>query len=394
MSRYHSHINSAKNILDTYQGDKPFAIFLKQFFAANKKYGSKDRKSIASLCYHYYRMGNAFTDIAIEEKMLIATFLCETTDSLLLKELRPAWNEKIVLSTNEKISFLEKNISLLDFFPFNDLLSVGIERESYSLSMLQQPDLFIRMRPQSKESVSKKLTQSGYQWQQLNEQCIRLKSSEKVADLFELDKEVVIQDANSQQVFNFLKQPGLFNTAIENHSLAVWDCCAASGGKSILLTDILKQKIELTVSDIRETILKNLHQRFKSAGIINYESFVTDLSLADNKTIKKDFDLIICDAPCSGSGTWGRTPEQLVYFKRSTLQNYVDSQKKILSNAIPHLKPAGLLVYITCSVFEAENEGVVNFITESLNGKLLDMQLLKGYQQQSDSMFVAVFKKG
>ena len=156
----------------------------------------------------------------------------------------------------------------------------------------------------------------------------------------------------------------------------------------------MKQKIELTVSDIRETILKNLHQRFKSAGIINYESFVTDLSLADNKTIKKDFDLIICDAPCSGSGTWGRTPEQLVYFKRSTLQNYVDSQKKILSNAIPHLKRAGLLVYITCSVFEAENEGVVNFITESLNGKLLDMQLLKGYQQQSDSMFVAVFKKG
>ena len=90
---------------------------------------------------------------------------------------------------------------------------------------------------------------------------------------------------NQQQVFNFLKQPGFFNTAIENHSLAVWDCCAASGGKSILLTDILKQKIELTVSDIRETILKNLHQRFKSAGIINYESFVTDLSLADNKTI-------------------------------------------------------------------------------------------------------------
>ena len=127
MSRFHSHINSAKKILDTYQGDKPFSIFLKLFFSSNKKYGSKDRKSIASICFHYFRMGKAFTDISIEEKMLIATFLCETTDSLLLKDLRPEWNEKISIPVREKINLLIQNISLLDFFPFADLLSSGIE---------------------------------------------------------------------------------------------------------------------------------------------------------------------------------------------------------------------------------------------------------------------------
>jgi len=394
MSRFHSHINSAKKILDTYQGDKPFSIFLKLFFSSNKKYGSKDRKSSASICFHYSRMGKAFTDISIEEKMLIATFLCETTDSLLLKDLRPEWNEKISIPVREKINLLIQNISLLDFFPFADLLSSGIEMEAYSLSMLTQPDLFIRIRPQSKESVINKLTQSNFHWQQMNGQCVRLKNSDKVADLFNLDKEVVVQDANSQKVLDFLKQPDLLETSSENKTLSVWDCCAASGGKSILLMDVLDRKIDLTVSDIRESILTNLHQRFKSAGIINYQTFVTDLSGADNKMINKDFDLIICDAPCSGSGTWGRTPEQLVFFKKTSVQYYADLQQKIVAKAITHLKPGGLFVYITCSVFKAENEMAVNFITETLKCKIIDQQLLKGYQQQSDSMFVAILRKG
>lgn len=394
MSRFYSHINSAIKILDAYQGDKPFAIFLKQFFASNKKYGSKDRKSIASICFHYFRMGRTFTNIPIEEKLLIATFLCEKTDSLLLQELRPDWNEKISLSISEKLNLLGQNISLLDFFPFTDLLSSDIEKEAYSLSMLIQPDLFIRIRPKSKDTVINQLQQSGFHWQLLNEHCVRLKNSDKIADFFKLDNELVIQDANSQKVLDFLKQPGLLENSVANNTLSVWDCCAASGGKSILLTDVLDQKIDLTVSDIRETILTNLHERFKSAGIIEYESFVTDLSSSDNKMIHKDFDLIICDAPCSGSGTWGRTPEQLVFFKKTSLQYYAELQKKIVANAFTHLKPGGLLVYITCSVFKAENEMAVNFITESLECKLLDQQMLKGYQQQSDSMFVAVFKKG
>ncbi len=394
MSRLHSHINSAKKILDTYQGDKPFAIFLKQFFASNKKYGSKDRKSIASLCFHYFRMGKAFTNISIEEKLLIATFLCETKDSLLLQDLKPEWNEKISLPVSEKISLLGQNSSLLDFFQFSDLLSSGIETDAFSLSMLIQPDLFIRIRPKSKDTVINQLQQSGYYWQLMNEHCVRLKNSDKVADFFKLDKEVVIQDANSQKVLDFLKQPGLLENSVGNNSLSVWDCCAASGGKSILLTDVLDRKIDLTVSDVRESILTNLHQRFKSAEIINYESFITDLSSSSHQSIKSDFDLIICDAPCSGSGTWGRTPEQLVFFKKTSLKYYAELQQKIVNNAITHLKPGGLLVYITCSVFKAENEMVVNFVTESLECKLIDMQLLKGYHQRSDSMFVAIFKKG
>ena len=394
MSRFHSHINTAKNILDNYQGDKPFAIFVKQFFAANKKYGSKDRKSIASLCYHYFRIGKACSDIPKEEKILGASFLCETNESLLMEHLRPEWNEKIALSVHEKILFLGQENLLQEIFPFQDCLSAGVDREAYCLSLLVQPDLFIRIRPQAKKEVVVKLEQSGLQWQLMNDHCVRLRNSDKVADFFELDKEVVIQDANSQQVLDYLQQPGVLESAVGNEQLAVWDCCAASGGKSILLMDLLDRKIDLTVSDIRASILANLQQRFKSAGISSYGSFVADMNSDATKPPRSDFDLIICDAPCSGSGTWSRTPEQLSFFKKTTIQTYANLQQKIVANSLPHLKTGGLFVYITCSVFKAENELNANYIADSLNCKLLHQQLLPGYHQRSDSMFVAVFRKG
>src|SRR5690606_27157702 len=114
--------------------------------------------------------------------------------------------------------------------------------------------------------------------------------------------------------------------------LSVWDCCAASGGKSILAKDILKN-IQLTVSDIRKSILINLEKRFASAGIKAYTAKVADLTdpsfshspLAPSERFSRAgthhsaFDLIICDAPCSGSGTWARTPEQLYNWTEARL---------------------------------------------------------------------------
>jgi 16S rRNA (cytosine967-C5)-methyltransferase len=173
----------------------------------------------------------------------------------------------------------------------------------------------------------------------------------------------------------------------------VWDCCAASGGKSVLLNDILSKKIDLTVSDIRATIILMLHRRFKKAGIKEYKYFIADITGAGFKPGDLDFDLVICDAPCTGSGTWSRTPEQLCFFKPSAITEYQQLQKKIVSSVLPHVKPNGLFIYITCSVFEKENEAIAELISQNFNCKLLQMQLLKGYDKKADNMFVAVFRK-
>jgi 16S rRNA (cytosine967-C5)-methyltransferase len=146
----------------------------------------------------------------------------------------------------------------------------------------------------------------------------------------------------------------------------------------------------LAVSDIRESILMNLQKRFKRAGIKSYDWFVADVS-SPGFDFQKKFDLVICDAPCSGSGTWSRTPEQLFFFKEEKIEQYAHLQKQIVSNASKALKKNGCFLYITCSVFEKENEAMVKFIENSLPLQLKSMEYLKGYDKKADTLFVALF---
>ena len=105
------------------------------------------------------------------------------------------------------------------------------------------------------------------------------------------------------------------------------------------------------------------------------------------------FDLIICDAPCSGSGTWGRTPEQLSYFDESRVDYYAALQKKIVSNTIAYLKPGGYFLYITCSVFKKENEEVVEVVEKDFGLYAVRVEVLKGYDKKADTLFAALLQK-
>jgi len=70
VSRYHSYINSTKDILSIYRGEEPLSSFLKKYFSANKKHGSKDRKQVSNLCYCFFRLGKAIMNTSIEEKIV------------------------------------------------------------------------------------------------------------------------------------------------------------------------------------------------------------------------------------------------------------------------------------------------------------------------------------
>ena len=383
--RYHSYLNSAVAIINAYKGDVPFAIFIKKYFSANKKYGSKDRKQIAALCFNFYRLGKAILQLPVEEKIITAVFVCETASNNFLHFHKPEWNEIITKTVAEKIKIAGFTIS--DIFPWADELTDGIDFETFTYSFFKQPDLFLRIRPQKEETVIKKIKEAAIKFEMIADDCIALPNATKLDEVTRLDEEAVVQDYNSQKVLNYLK------TSAYQQPVLVWDCCAASGGKSILAYDILAGKIDLTVSDIRQSIISNLKERFETAGINNYQSFIADLSDENCQLPTTNCQLLICDAPCTGSGTWSRTPEQLYYFKKKTIEEYVRLQQGIVGNVVPHLEPKGLFIYITCSVFKKENGGMVNFIKEKFQLQLLQMQLLKGYDKKADSMFVAVFTK-
>ena len=158
-----------------------------------------------------------------------------------------------------------------------------------------------------------------------------------------------------------------------------------------MLSDLIPG-VHLAVSDKRENILFNLRKRFERAGIKKYKSFVADL-IKNGNFRKGNFDLILADVPCTGSGAWSRTPEQLHFFDEKKIDEYASLQKKIVSNVIPHLKHESFFIYITCSVFRKENEEAAEFIKEHFNLKLIKMELLNGYEMKADSMFIAVFRK-
>jgi 16S rRNA (cytosine967-C5)-methyltransferase len=387
MSKYFSHLNTAKNIIAQYKGEMPLAAYLKNFFSKEKKYGSRDRRSISSLCYSFYRTGHLLKQFSVEEKMLAGLFLSGTQPGELLSDQKPGWNDIIQLLLQEKLKFLKVDVNAI--FPFNKELSKDIDKEAFNRSLLIQPKLFIRIRPSKQALVERKLAEANIGFERIKDDCFAFENGTRLEDVLETNRDYVVQDYNSQQVFSLLSF--LHNSS---SSLNVWDCCAASGGKSIQASDVLKN-IQLTVSDVRSSILNNLHQRLKAAGIKNYHSFEADLTQAgtvQSRFSNRPFDLVICDAPCSGSGTWSRTPEQLAFFKAEEIDRYSSLQKKIAGNVTSAVRKNGLILYVTCSVFKKENEDVVQHLIENYPVTLVKMELLKGYEMQADSMFAAVLQ--
>ena len=385
MSRYHSYINSAKNILGVYKGEEPFSSFLKKYFSGNRKYGSKDRKQISHLCYCFFRLGKAIMNLTIEEKLLIALFLCSEQSNEILAALKPEWNAKCDLPLNKKLLIINYSLLITEIFPWKEELSEGVDHQKFCESFFIQPDLFLRLRPGKEKTVIEKLQQAGIDFKMTTENCLVFPNASKIDQVIELDKEAVVQDHSSQRTGEFIKS----EIDSRRPEISLWDCCAGSGGKSIMAYDI-NPKVGLTVSDTRENILINLQKRFANAGIKNYKSIIADLADPNFQFSTSNFQLVIADVPCTGSGTWSRTPEQLYFFNEKKIDEYSRLQKKIVSNAIRQLQPGGTIVYITCSVFRKENEETVAFIQENWHMELKQIETLKGYDNKADSMFVAV----
>jgi 16S rRNA (cytosine967-C5)-methyltransferase len=321
-----------------------------------------------------------------EERIIAGLFFCSNKENELLETLRPGLNQAIGKTLEEKSHLFNPAFSPAKIFPWESELDSEINFEKFSRSFLIQPELFLRIRPGNETKVIDKLQKASIPFQAINDHCIELPNTSRVDQVIELDKEAVIQDLNSQRVGELLADAIKTNGS---GNQKVWDCCAASGGKSIMAYDI-DPFIQLTVSDLRSSIMINLRNRFEKAGIKKYRSFVADLTKPSKLPLHHaNFDIVICDAPCTGSGTWGRTPEQLFFFREEKIKEYAMLQKNIISRVIPYIKPGGYLLYSTCSVFHQENKAVIDHIIQEHGMELKKQQSLPGYEIKADTLFAA-----
>jgi len=141
-----------------------------------------------------------------------------------------------------------------------------------------------------------------------------------------------------------------------------WDACAGGGGKTLHLAWLMQGKGSVLATDIRLHKLEELRLRARRAQFPNIRC--KEWKGKDMPTFRDRFDGVLVDAPCSCSGTWRRNPGARWTTTPEDVAGCVILQKQLLENAAPAVKPGGLLVYSTCSMFPTENEEVVKAFLE------------------------------
>ena len=369
-------------IHNAYNGLMPLHRFLPIYYRKNKQMGSTDRRWATRHLYSFFRLGDALSNLPIHHRLAISDFLCHNDLSLISAEIFPKFVEMEGLTLDKKLDIIFTMYPAFLFselFPFKDKLSESIDAPNFYKSFLLQPKLFIRVKEEELDKICKTLTANFILFDVVSTSSLSFLNGTKLDGVL-IPGSYQVQDFSSQKTGEYFKPA-------QNDKW--WDCCAASGGKSLLLHS-LEPKIDLLVSDLRMQILENLKERFQLAGLEKYQCKELDL-LENNEPILHHykFDGIIVDAPCTGSGTWGRTPEMLHFFDQTKVAYFSDLQKRIVTNVVKYLKKGSPLIYITCSAFAKENEEVVNYCLSTLPLKLESMQLIKGYDTRADTMFVA-----
>jgi 16S rRNA (cytosine967-C5)-methyltransferase len=140
----------------------------------------------------------------------------------------------------------------------------------------------------------------------------------------------------------------------------VWDCCAAPGGKTLILARRLGGA-DIVASDVSVKRLAQTEARLRQYAYAERVEFV-GADAADAKAVEGSFDLILCDAPCSGTGTLAANPEIRHRLKLEDLARQAERQRAILSGALQRLAPGGRLVYSVCSLEPEEGERVVEAV--------------------------------
>ncbi len=388
MSRLFRRMEQVQELLEGWTDRQPFPLYFKQCSRRHREWGSRDRKEILDLAYTLFRCGHCLpADLDIPRKLSLAIFLFSP-------DLRN-WPEELLENNRLPGELFPRNTSvtgrlkqlkewqpgITTVYPAPSRISEALDTERLTNQLAQESALFFRVRKTFTGKVETLLHDAGVTYSREGS-CIRLPLGTDLSRILgkEMDQYGTVQDAASQEVVRGLEWTGK----------RVWDTCSASGGKALQLMEEYPG-IRLTCSDIRPSILKNLELRFKESRLPLPEIQVVDLD-KPGAFPPNSFDALLCDVPCSGSGTFRRNPDAMYRFSEKELADYSALQRAIVSNALPALREGGELLYATCSVYRDENEEQVAYL-EARGMQLIASSYLDKSEEGGDILFRALFKK-
>lgn len=166
--------------------------------------------------------------------------------------------------------------------------------------------------------------------------------------------------------------------------LQVLDICAGAGGKTLALAARMQNTGQIFAYDGDRLRLRPIHERLKRAGVRNAQVLPAgdEAALA---ALGPRFDVVLVDAPCTGSGVWRRRPDAKWRLRPQQLADRRREQQAVLTLAAPLVKPGGRLVYVTCSVLPEENGDQV----AELLGRLPEFSAIPWRQAWSEALSTA-----
>lgn len=360
--------------------DKEVSFLLKQ----NKNFGSRDRSMIAESVYDIVRWKLKYTH-QLERyhpaltmyKHLILVSLLNRKYTIKNPEIFDVTNDKV----NELLNVIEQPISdkyIEQSYPeafYNYCLeSIGNDWHSLAKALNQKPSVFVRVNSLkiTAEEISSLLEKENITFQIAGTNCIEIlsKNNLKNSDLYRQGL-FEFQDIGSQAIGTFL-----FDTISDTSKIkdiTILDLCAGAGGKTLHLAALLNNQGKIYATDYKASRLKNLQQRAEQAGCKN----VQIIDFREAKKLNKA-DIILIDAPCSGTGTFKRQADLKYKISPAKINEYEMIQASLLNEYKNLLAKNGRLIYATCSVLPQENQlQVKNFLKNNPSFKLeKEVQLL------------------
>jgi 16S rRNA C967 or C1407 C5-methylase (RsmB/RsmF family)/NOL1/NOP2/fmu family ribosome biogenesis protein len=147
----------------------------------------------------------------------------------------------------------------------------------------------------------------------------------------------------------------------------VLDLCAAPGGKSTLIQSLISADSLLVSNEVIRNRVHILHENMVKWGAVN--TFITSNDPQDFRRLENYFDVIVVDAPCSGSGLFRREPEAIDEWSLDNVRLCQQRQQRILFDVWPALRQDGILIYSTCSYSREEDEEILDWLTTDLHAE-------------------------
>lgn len=328
-----------------WQDRYPADNIIKEYMRARKYIGSKDRKFITNTIWNIIRHRSRleFDCGCREPRMLLLTYLKDEDFDIIADGskygLAPLTKEE-----KDKLNNLNQDV-YPDYVEKEcpQWLYEKMDNPALAVALNNTASADVRVNMASREDIKEKLQKEGLFFAPTPYSPYGLRSSERLNlqnCIAYQNGEIEVQDESSQL-------GGILCDVRPQHKII--DYCCGGGGKSLLLGALLKNEGVIYAHDKNKKRMDGLAERAKRLGI-------TDIKVTDSLKEQDKFDRFIIDAPCSGSGTWRRSPDAKYRLTQKQLEGIKSAQAEILETAAHHLADGGRIIYMTCSVLPEENE--------------------------------------